>query len=271
MKIQYVFVVGDIHGEWDSFNRFINKRIRGDKTIVNDIKNGHDIEILLLQCGDFGFWPHFDGSLLFSKNSNRWDQWGIKHKISGIKNDHIKIIWCAGNHENHEILDNLESNTKDKFIEIDPIRAPNIFYATFGSIYTLLDNTKVMFCGGAASIDKACRIPGISWWEGETISESDMHKLPDSASTQVDIVVSHTCPRLFDRTHAHLNMVKFHDPSKIALDYVFRMYKPTTWFYGHYHNYTFGIIENCSTYMLNRIDGSNGLCFIKWRIADEMY
>lgn len=55
MKIQYVFVVGDIHGEWESFNRFINKRIRGDKTIVNDIKNGHDIEILLLQCGDFGF------------------------------------------------------------------------------------------------------------------------------------------------------------------------------------------------------------------------
>lgn len=85
MKIQYVFVVGDIHGEWESFNRFINKRIRGDKTIVNDIKNGHDIEILLLQCGDFGFWPHFDGSLLFSKNNNRWDQWGIKHKISGIK------------------------------------------------------------------------------------------------------------------------------------------------------------------------------------------
>ena len=270
MKIQYVFVIGDIHGEWGYFNSFIARKIKQNKDILNDIKMGYEVEIIILQCGDFGFWPHFDKTSEFSGGRKIWDQWGIKHHFSGIVNDTIKIIWCAGNHENHDVLDKLEMSTEEKFIEIDSIRAPNIFYATFGSVYTLLDNTKVMFCGGAVRIDKANRIPGISWWEGETISEQDMYKLPDPKSTHIDIVVSHTCPQLFDRTHARLNMFKYYDPSKIALNHVFRTYKPTTWFYGHYHNYTFGIVGNCATYMLNRIDGHNGLCFMKWRIVNEM-
>lgn len=59
MKIQYVYLLGDIHGEWESFNRFINKRIRGDKTIVNDIKNGHDLEHLIF------FMLHLDQYTFF--------------------------------------------------------------------------------------------------------------------------------------------------------------------------------------------------------------
>lgn len=219
MKVQYVFVVGDIHGEWEIFNSFINNKIRQNKDILNDIEMRHEVEVIILQCVILGL-PHFDKTNNFSGDRKIWDQWGIKHHFPGIINDTIKIIWCAGNHENHHVLDSLEMSTTEKFIEIDPIRAPNIFYATFGSVYTLLDNSKVLFCGGASSIDKMLRIPGISWWEGESISNLDMYKLPKNIE-QIDIVISHTCPKYFDHTHSRLNFIKYRDPSKLALDEIF--------------------------------------------------
>lgn len=268
MKIQHIFVIGDVHGEWGSFNSFITRKIKQNKNILNDIEMGHEVEVIILQCGDFGFWPHFDKTTEFSGGRKIWDQWGIKHHFPGIVNNTIKIIWCAGNHENHDVLDNLETSTEENFIEIDPIRAPNIFYATFGSVYTLLDNSKVLFCGGASSIDKALRIPGISWWAGETISNLDMYKLPKNIE-QIDIVISHTCPKCFDHTHNFLNMVKCHDPSKLALDTIFDTYKPRKWFYGHYHRFSHAFIKQCETFMLDRIDGSNGKCFINWRLTSE--
>ena len=74
MKVQYVFVVGDIHGEWEIFNSFINNKIRQNKDILNDIEMRHEVEVIILQCGDFGFWPHFDKTNNFSGGRKIWDQ-----------------------------------------------------------------------------------------------------------------------------------------------------------------------------------------------------
>ena len=243
-KIQYLFVCGDIHAEWGKFNIFLNK-IRQNKKIRNDINNGNDVEVIVLQVGDFGWWPHFHGRKFSSKDSNNFDQFGIKNEFIGIKNDRIKIIWCPGNHENHDDLESIEKNATDRFIEL----MPNVFYATFGSIYKLNNGKKIMFCGGASSIDKNFRIPGESWWAGETISESDMMKLPEIQ--KIDIIISHTCPTKFNKM---MNFSVYYDCSQKALDYIFENYKPNLWFFGHFHCYNKMIIDNCVATVLSNCE-----------------
>lgn len=57
-----VYVVGDIHGAFGKLNAFINRHIRLDaKTrALSEVceAGGRPLEIVILQCGDFGFfWP----------------------------------------------------------------------------------------------------------------------------------------------------------------------------------------------------------------------
>jgi hypothetical protein len=65
MKIQKVIILGDVHGDWRNLNAFINNEVRGNKEIKDSIKNGDEIEVIILQVGDFGWWPHMDQNYSF--------------------------------------------------------------------------------------------------------------------------------------------------------------------------------------------------------------
>lgn len=211
-----------------------------------------------MQVGDFGFWPHYHNTTAFSGGRTKWNQYGIKNKVDGIKDDHVKIYWCPGNHENLDILDELEASTIDnKFIET----MPSVYFATFGSILTLLDGTNVMFCGKADSIDKNSRIPGDSWWAQETISLKDMCKLPNPETTNVDWLISHTCPTSFDLGKLGYGNKK-NDPSHENLEWILNNFKPRKWWFGHYHNHILGKVRTdrllCEWMLLDRIDNLYG-------------
>ena len=49
-----VIVIGDVHGEFNKLNAFLNKPKNID---------------IILQCGDFGYWPK-SGIILFAKETN---------------------------------------------------------------------------------------------------------------------------------------------------------------------------------------------------------
>ncbi len=248
MATQLIYVAGDVHAKWNILNAYINKNMRQSKkfkeflsTFEEDTKN---VEIILLQCGDFGIWEESDITNL-----------PVKNKIEFIKDGHIKIYFADGNHENHDLLDKLEEDNPNKaFPEI----IPYVYFGKFGSVLKLLDGTKIMFCGGAESEDKAFRILGTEWWPQEGIDEIDMMNLPPT-SESVDWIISHAAPFSFDLgVYVYTSRYgKLNEPSRHKLEEIFQKYQPTRWYFGHYHYNYLRQNNDCRWQCMNYSDAND--------------
>ena len=214
-----IMVVGDVHGDWPTLNALINRQSPN----------------IILQCGDWGFWPKYDGLRVrhFGKELI-WTSFGAK-------NPDTDIYWCDGNHEDHWSLKTLT----DKQVQ------PGVFYMKRGSTLLLADGRTVLFMGGAHSIDKDQRTLGDDWFPDEVITQKDVMDLPD---TTVDIVISHTCPEEFYKFD---NMHYDNDPSRAALSYILETYRPSLWYFGHFHQYKTGYTSRCRWTALNTSRSTN--------------
>ena len=198
-------VVGDVHRDFGALNQLINQRKPK----------------ILLQCGDFGYWPTQDVP-------NR------SGEIPSPKAGDCRVYWCDGNHEDHWRLK--ERKTNELW--------PNVFYQPRGSTITLPDGRVVLFMGGADSIDKGVRTFGLDWFPDEVIYYDDVAKL--DPNMRVDIVISHTCPCELTPFMLRTTIVSHDaDPSRHALSRVFEMYRPSLWYYGHWHEYKVMFIRGC--------------------------
>lgn len=200
-----IIVTGDIHGDWEALNKLI-KDTRPE---------------LVICCGDFGYWPHLVGKTAINSVGQRRK---IPSLAEALKNGKTKVLFCDGNHEDHWSLRALKNT------EV----APNVFYMPRGSTYTLPDGRKILFMGGAYSIDKNVRTFGIDWFPEEQISSRDILKCPNES---IDIVVSHTCPvRLRPKILKQLpHSFDIPDSSEDALEYILNSYQPKYWYFGHWH------------------------------------
>jgi len=215
MSNNKIIVVGDLHGNWGSLNTLISKKSPE----------------IVLQCGDFGWWPIMDTkhSISGGYENNKW-------RLKGIKPGNSKVFWCDGNHEEFPYL-KMDGKIHEMY--------ENVFYASRGSTIELDDGRIVLFAGGAASIDKHLRTPGYDWFPEENISNEDLDRL--LSYDYIDIVISHTCPTEFDIIRR-----KTRDNSRVALSQVLDKYKPDKWFFGHWHIFKQGKVNNtvwtCLTY-----------------------
>jgi len=221
--------VGDFHARWVYANYFFKH---------------HPEDCIFLQCGDFGYLPHFE-----------------IHRIKefDIKNGNKKIYFCDGNHEDHESLKRLKNN------EI----CPNVFYMKRGSTLTLPDGRVVLFMGGALSIDAKSRMPRVDWFYEETLTMKDIMQAPN---IHVDIIISHTCPREFKVADEYNDItgLKFNDSSREGLSLLLEKYKPSLWYFGHWHTYKTGVYENTKWTCLNQVGyEEDGETELKWRIELE--
>ncbi len=223
-----ILVAGDIHGRWSYVSILINKKK----------------PIIILQTGDWGWWPNFHNTRAldtgeFTGDLRRKPKWNLY----GIKNKDTKIYFCDGNHENHWALRDIISHP----CHGDPPRMgqDGIYYMRRSSTLKLPDGRVVMFFGGADSIDKKSRILGRDWFPEEIIMQGDLYELP---LTKVDIVISHTCPVEFLE---HLETYKILEPSNSALSYILHRFKPDLWYFGHYHQYKRGKYLNTNWCTLN--------------------
>lgn len=205
-----IIVMGDIHGNWNALNKVVEEK-RPD---------------IILQCGDFGWWPKFHGQ--------KWNQYGIN-------NGNTKIYFCPGNHEDWKNLNRKWSGEKNEVMS-------NIFYMKRGAVLTLPDKRNVLFMGGANSVDRHLRLEGWDWFREELITQKDLDNLPD---THIDIVISHTAPKKFDINIPYCED-KERDPCRFALDIVFEKYNPSLWYFGHWHDTKEGIYNGCKWFMLNQ-------------------
>jgi len=181
-----ILVVGDLYGHFEA---------------LNDLVKGKQPDIIL-QVGDFGYWPPDDPELELGKT---------------------KVYWCDGNHEDHDTLDLIKRTGQ---LEV----APSCFYQPRGSILRLPDGRRVLFFGGAESMDKAHRNRREDWFPQELPTYLDFAKVLDAP---VDIVISHTAPACFNIEksppfgYASLPwLAKFKEPTPKMLDVILELVQP---------------------------------------------
>lgn len=101
----------------------------------------------------------------------------------------------------------------------------------------VIGTTKVMFIGGAFSIDRNLRTEGVDWWPDEECSYADLQRFIDIYEVEKpDLMVTHDCPISFAEEHL-CNAHKPPHPSATgkAFDIMFEIHQPKTWVFGHWH------------------------------------
>ena len=210
-----IIVVGDIHGDWAALNNLMNKKKPS----------------IVLQCGDFGWWPRMS----VKKSGVHYGLKAWSHK--GLKiPEGTKVYWCDGNHEDHDSLAKLRNPAAQRqSVEV----YKDCHYMPRGSVLTLPDGRKVMFFGGAESIDKYRRTPGIDWFPEEIPNYAEVDRAL-SLETKVDIIISHTAPT--DWTPDASRPEKVPDPTCKMLQAILEVHRPKHWFHGHWHHAANGSI-----------------------------
>ncbi len=107
-----------------------------------------------------------------------------------------------------------------------------------GHTETTESGTKIMYIGGAFSIDKEWRTPGLDWWEDEECSMEQLYSFYDKyMEFKPDVMVTHDGPQsvLYEMfiTGTHKPLLKTRTSQ--ALDAMFADHKPKEWIFGHWH------------------------------------
>lgn len=206
-----VLIVGDTHGD-ASFVSNIHQvaRMQNVDTIV--------------QLGDFGY--NFDRNVIASISA--WLDRDEGHQW----------FWLDGNHDEHNYIE--ETILKGDFPGYPvPHFHDRMFYCHRGSITTIGDVT-CMFMGGAYSIDKAYRHPGISWWPQEMIRQSDiMRALENAEGKKIDVMFTHDTPpsEFVDQwlKSQGYKIDPYSTANREALGHVVDSVRPQHLYHGHYH------------------------------------
>ncbi len=219
-----IIFFGDIHGQWNLFN-----------SKVNELYSKYKEPMTIIICGDVAyFWKGED--------------------IPKVKvPPYSKVIWAPGNHEDWETIDSYELG---RLHEVQD----NVFLASFGAIEEI-EGKKILFCGGADSVDKNMRTPFLDWFPSEIITNKDMDFLLDNVKDQkIDILVSHTCPeRVYNQLQNEIDWmeVRSKDPSVYALDMIVEKFRPDFSIFGHFHRYKEGNVGDLHWTCLSYINSSS--------------
>lgn len=173
------------------------------------------------QCGDFGYWPTFDRGKEFLKRvSERLDEYNMD------------LYFADGNHEHHPSL-NPDSSIPHPL----PNTKRRIWYVPRGVELYMGGPLRVLFIGGAVSVDRKWRTPGHNWFSSEVLSLYQIQRI--MAQTPVDIVVAHDAPM-----EAELKLmkdvwpeedIKLSNAHRFLMSEIAQTLKPSLWLHGHYH------------------------------------
>ena len=182
----------------------------------------------MIVLGDFGF----------SWNKSLQDSWNALD-IACL------TLSVMGNHENYDLI---KSCAVERVFGADAYKLnPRTFYLMNGEVYDI-EGIKSFVFGGADSIDKASRIPYVSWWPEEIPSYSEFRRGLNNLeknSWDIDLFFAHTCPSdvslsLFNYPH------KLKDPTEDMLSqYECEIQKNNPekeypFLFGHHHNFKWG-------------------------------
>jgi Icc-related predicted phosphoesterase len=210
-----IYLSGDIHGslEVDKLERYFNSH-----------KHKKDDTLIIL--GDAGFhWYGDERDLTLQKRVQALD---------------IRVLWLDGNHENFNIINRLSEVNGEEFglgsqTKVQ-VTNDNIIHLMRGYVYTI-EKKKFFTFGGANSIDKEYRIPGVSWFPEEMPDNEEYErgfKSLEYVNYRVDYVITHTCPynvatKLVTRLYSGEEEIQSYF-NLISRDLIFKK-----WYFGHWH------------------------------------
>ena len=258
-----VYALGDIHGKW---------QIVRDFYLTNKIQEKFTKEDTLILLGDAGLNYFF----------NYRDE-EAKQKLGKFPFTYFVI---RGNHEerpsicatkNPELWHTETYWGNTVYVEN---QFPHIKYALDEvALYEIPTNDeqnsviRTLVIPGAYSVDKYYRLQnGWSWFEGEQLTAAEMERgldLIHSLGNEVDLVLSHTCPILFEPTDLFLPFVDQNMVDKTMERYLGQIeyqlqYKLMLW--GHFHatrEYPREEGQSCKKVMLYDKEALNVLDYIQ--------
>lgn len=208
-----VYLTGDIHGAPRRIVKFAKKmHISRNDTIVilGDVGANYHLNFFDNECKQL---LNSIGATIFCIHGNH------ECRPEHIPSYHLKE-WNSG-----------KVWVEDAF--------PHVLFAKDGEIFNI-EGHRFLVIGGAFSIDMFWRIKnGAGWWPDEQPSdEIKTFVEAQIASNEVDIVLSHTCPRKYEPTEVFLPGVDQSSVDKDTEDWLNSIeekidYK--AWYCGHWH------------------------------------
>lgn len=202
-----ILVAGDTHGELDAvrYKARYAKALGADRIIV---------------VGDFGLWPGYKG-MQFIDGLN-----AIAHEYE------IYIFALPGNHEDHDQWDRLlalgnPTSAGFTYIRDRILLSPKVHNWKWGY-------SRFYICGGAVSIDKQWRKPGVSWWPNETFSEEDLASVEKYNGPAIDFLFTHDCSD-FTKWEDRLKPDADSQANRRRIDRAIKALRPRYQFHGHMH------------------------------------
>ena len=222
-------IAGDWHGNtrWGvSAVRQICSRLEGEK------------QKIILQAGDFGVW-HPPGDEVWTFAGVERSRQSYLSAIEEVLSDNNAELWfCDGNHEDHPLLARLLADS-DPYGQI----TPRVRYLNRGSRWKWHERTWLA-CGGAVSIDKLQRTPGIGWFPEEAITPEQEAVI--AMMGEADVLLSHDAPAdaplILSPRHqlpeAWKTMLPECEAHREVLQRICMSVKPSYVFHGHYHTHS---------------------------------
>ena len=208
-----VYITGDIHGDPMRIYVFAKKH----KLTKND---------MVIILGDVGANYYGD------ERDER-----TKENLSKVR---VPILCIHGNHEMRpweaDGYTLVKWNGGKVWVQE---KYPQLLFAKDGEIYTI-DGKRYIAIGGACSVDSYWRIKHhAGWWESEQPTE-EIKKFVEKQLqvNEIDIILSHTCPRKYEPIEAFLPFI---DQSSVDtstedwLDSIEETVNYQAWYCGHWH------------------------------------
>ena len=146
-------------------------------------------------------------------------------------------LFVAGNHENYDLLEKFPVETWNGG-KVRRLRE-NVLQLMNGQVFNI-DGKSFFTMGGATSVDRMFRVPGVSWWSQEEPSDEECDEALENlkrAGNRVDYIVTHTCPEKVRKQafSVYGEYMKYTSPIEQFLDIVYDNTEYKKWFAGHFH------------------------------------
>lgn len=218
-----IYVTGDTHGFHSRFAPACPGRPLPPGRLPG--MDGWTEADTLLIAGDFGYLWSFPGGKYYEEEQEFLDY------LSTLP---FEIAFCDGNHENFDLLNALPVE-EWRGGRTHRLRR-NIHHLMRGELFTMEGQTIFVF-GGAASTDRAARVPGISWWREELAGTADYRRSIETlrrCGMQVDYILTHTAPQEIIR---RMGYEPFYNDREMTghLEWIYYEVAFQHWYFGHFH------------------------------------
>ncbi len=219
-EIRRVLMVGDTHGNDDHWEKVVVPSARSRRTDI------------ILQLGDFGYWPRIS-------DGERFLAW-VDRSLQELSRDLGREMVCVfvdGNHEDHLELNKLAPRS-DGFVPV----TDRILWAPRGLRWEWA-GVRFLALGGAFSIDRKYRAmnSGHYGWFGEEMITTEQASIAMDGG-ECDVLVSHDAPLwcrqfLIPVGVPAVGLFPDSDANSKLLQDVVRVVKPKQLWHGHYHSF----------------------------------